>query len=79
MTILPILLSVYNSAVPVAHAAANGLRRANLPGCAYGAIALALGVLAYQAYRQRQHEKAYDHTLHCLASAALAVVHFLLG
>jgi hypothetical protein len=62
---------------PAAHAMLEGLRRANLPSCTYGAVTCALGVMAFLAWKERKLEKAHDHALHAFASLILAIIHML--
>lgn len=62
---------------PVAHAMLDGLHRANLPFCAYGAVACVLGLKSYLDRKDRKLETAQDHTLHSCASLILALFHLL--
>jgi hypothetical protein len=60
-----------------AHAMLDGLHGANLPFCAYAAVALGLGVKSYLARKERKLEHARDDALHSWTSLILAVVHLL--
>jgi len=62
---------------PAGKALLAGIAHANIPFCAYAAIAAVLLFSACSAARRHQHERAHDHTIHGCASLVLAVAHLI--